>query len=50
MALDTPICPHGHGEMTYPVHGDPLEPADPYCTECGHILGTKEGCDVCEGN
>lgn len=37
-----PQCPHGHGDMIYPV-GDPLEPEGPYCSECGHIDGN--GCD-----
>jgi len=38
-------CPHGHGKMTIPV-GDPLEPPEPYCGECGHISGRscEDGC------
>lgn len=41
----TEQCPHGHGEMMVPV-GDPLEPAEPYCEECGHISGRDcdDGC------
>lgn len=38
-----PDCPHGCREMVPPTHGDPLEPAEPYCPECGHINGN--GCD-----
>lgn len=39
-------CPHGHGKMMQPVNGDPLEPANPYCSECGHIFGNscEDGC------
>lgn len=38
-------CPHGCSEMVYPV-GDPLEPANPYCPDCGHIKdnGCDDGC------
>jgi len=42
------ICPHGHGKMIRGVQGDPLEPEEPYCRECGHILGHLDGCDICE--
>lgn len=40
-------CPHGHGDMVQPVNGDPLEPAEPYCDECGHISGRDcdDGCN-----
>lgn len=42
-------CPHGHGEMIHPV-GDVLEPAVPYCPECGHISGNDcdNGCNYNE--
>lgn len=38
-------CPHGCGTMVAPV-GDVLEPAMPYCPDCGHIAGTDCG-DAC---
>ena len=37
-------CPHGCGEMIEPVNGDPLEPAVPYCPNCGHIQG--KDCEI----
>lgn len=37
-----PVCPHGCGDMVLPV-GDPMDPAGPYCPDCGHIKGN--GCD-----
>lgn len=43
-------CPHGCGEMVRGVQGDPLEPEEPYCTECGHIDGhdCDDGCRFVE--
>lgn len=43
---DATECPHGCGLMMNPIHGDPLEPEDPYCPECGHIKGNgcEDGC------
>lgn len=47
----TEQCPHGHGDMTPPVNGDPLEPDAPWCLECGHIYGRDcdDGCDYDRG-
>lgn len=44
--MTMPECPHGHGEMILGFPGDPLEPEDPYCAECGHIHGNdcSDGC------
>lgn len=40
-------CPHGCGVMVKGVAGEPLEPDDPYCPQCGHIKGHScdDGCD-----
>lgn len=36
------LCKYCDVELTYPVHGDPLEPANNYCPQCGWVKGEGE--------
>lgn len=36
------LCEYCDIELTYPIHGDPMEPAKNYCPQCGWIEGEGE--------